>query len=150
LNLKIRDLLKNFETLRIAYVKAWKTGTNAICKELSEKMGKIAEELRSLGIAIGMTPENLQYLQSSLTTCMRSATTPATVACLLRDVEGVFEVYEQHDEDKKITFRGFDKYIVEPDGTLSLPERQEEEKVELPDHPQTRNIDLEKRRSEKK
>src|SRR3972149_8510063 len=58
MNLTVRDLLKNFETLRTAYVKAWKNGFQDVCKKLRIELAEISEQLRALGVAVGMTEEN--------------------------------------------------------------------------------------------
>ena len=92
MNLKIRALLKQFEKLRLEYVKAWKSGVKETADKLRYKLAEISEALRQAGIAIGMLPENLTYLQNSLSTCTRSATTEATATALIRDVENMFEL----------------------------------------------------------
>ena len=121
MNLTVRDLLKNFETLRTAYVKAWKNGFQDVCKKLRIELAEISEQLRALGVAVGMTEENLTYLKSSLGTLTRSATNDNTTISLTRDIENLFNLY-----------------TVEPSAPLSL----------LPQTP-TRNCDILKERNQK-
>jgi hypothetical protein len=140
MNLRIRDLLTNFAKLRYRYVSAWKQKKYDLCKQLKKQLAEISQELRELGVAVGVMPENLEYLKISLSTC--AATDPNTVTCLLRDIEGVFEVYEKPVE-KPYTLRNFEIFNVEADGSLSIPEPTEPDPPpEIPDHPATRNCDL--------
>jgi hypothetical protein len=143
------EMLQEWNQTAYQYSKIQNTGARELVRALFNKMVELAKRLHERDIPLGLPPNEARYIQESLKSIMSNPTSQMSRAVIL-EIPAILNRYLSPEDEQKCTLRGFNEFVVNGDGSLSLPEKTEEPQPKLPDHPATRNADLEKWRGEKK
>jgi hypothetical protein len=122
-----------------AAIAAWSAKLYAKAKQLYAKATALSIELRKRGFRIGGVSNNdVVYVTRAVEMIVENPDS-VDMEYLTREVK---DVLERTIPEKRFTIVGYVVYEINADSTLSLAEENEEEKVELPEHPQTRSLDI--------